>query len=40
MELRGEVVAEIHKRVDHLYQDQENNPRFFMHYGDLTIVQT
>ena len=25
------------KRVDHLYQDpHENNPRFFMHYGDLT----
>ncbi len=25
------------QRVDHLYQDpHENNPRFFMHYGDLT----
>ena len=24
-------------RVDHLYQDpHENNPKFFMHYGDLT----
>ncbi len=25
------------QRVDHLYQDpHENNPQFFMHYGDLT----
>ena len=25
------------QRVDHLYQDpHENNPKFFMHYGDLT----
>ena len=25
------------QRVDHLYQDpHDNNPRFFMHYGDLT----
>ena len=25
------------QRVDHLYQDpHENNPNFFMHYGDLT----
>ncbi len=25
------------QRVDHLYQDpHENNPRFYMHYGDLT----
>lgn len=24
------------KRVEHLYEDTHNNPKFFMHFGDLT----